>query len=559
MQSKCPERYSATSCVAYPGCCSPRAGRSPSATPPPTGPIAAHVTHYDYTFDLDSRAAHATVSAVVDTAGDCITLPFRAASPDSNTLRVDGQPAASAMLAGGMLTVCGGGDDVGDTLTLDVDESVALATLAPTQVGYSMQNDRDGNPFYYLVSWVNGCDQFGPCDSRPDQFATFHFTVTHQAGVIARCPGDITETSPTQTECDFEHPGGPTYSTFGVAASPAWMQTDEGMWGDVHVTLYDRASTGIAAAIDTSYHDGFITFMEATFGPYPFGSDLRVLTAPTYWNGFEHPGNIVLGDFLKTQTHPPYFDNVAHTLDHEMTHMWAGDQTTIAGTYDFAWKESMAEYLPFTYEDTTGGAAVSSRTSGYWKEIANAAMYFPVPDDMPALVDYYGDVYGAGPMILFRQVEALSSRAQVIAGLQTLLGTPRAISVDDVVAALAASTGLDLTDYAKAWLHGTGTPAWPQMQTSFDATTGMLTVHQTNQATGVRGGCAFHVQLVGASAGDTQLVAVDTFHGGPDQTIAVTPAPSFAVTSIALDPQNECLVFPASLSRGERMNPWVAP
>ena len=38
--------------------------------------------------------------------------------------------------------------------------------------------------------------------------------------------------------------------------------------------------------------------MQSQFGPWPYGSELRVLTAPTYWDGFEHPGNIVLADGL---------------------------------------------------------------------------------------------------------------------------------------------------------------------------------------------------------------------------------------------------------------------
>jgi len=63
-------------------------------------------------------------------------------------------------------------------------------------------------------------------------------------------------------------------------------------------------------------------------------------------------------------------------------------------------------------------------------------------------------------MILFRQIEVLSSRAQVLAAIATLLGEPRAISVDDVVAALETSTGLDLDAYAAAWIHGTGAPVW---------------------------------------------------------------------------------------------------
>jgi aminopeptidase N len=300
--------------------------------------------------------------------------------------------------------------------------------------------------------------------------------------------------------------------------------------------------------------------MEGQFGPYPYGSELRVLTAPTYWNGFEHPGNIVLADTLKHQIDPGYADNVAHTLDHEMTHMWAGNQTTLSGTYDFAWKESMAEYLPFTYEATVD-EAVATRNAAAWKSEAHAATYWPVPDDMPTLFDYYGDVYGAGPMVLFRQLEALTSRAQVIAAIQSTIGSPHALSIDELVAALSASTGLDLTAYSQQWIHGTGTPVWPQIAVTYDQTAGTLAIHQTNQAAGVRG-CAFHVGLYAAPGTPGEVdIAVDTFHDGPDQTIPVTD-PGFTVVNTGLDPQNECLVFvPATTSARAPVhtNPWVAP
>ena len=331
------------------------------------------------------------------------------------------------------------------------------------------------------------------------------------------------------------------------------------MFGSVHVTLYDRASTGIAAAIDTSYHDGYIKFMESTFGPFPYGGELRVLTAPTYWNGFEHPGNIVLADTLEHQQRPPYTDNVAHTLDHEMTHMWAGDQTTIATTYDFAWKESMAEYLAFTYEDTTGGAAVSSRTAGSWKAFANAALYFPVPDDSPALFDYYGDVYGAGPDDPVPPARGADvARRGDRRAQDAARHAARAVGRRRCSPRCRRRPGSISSAYAAAWLHGTGTPDWPRMQVTFTAPS-TLAIHQTNQATGVTGGCKFHVALVGANAGEPQMVAVDTFHDGADQTLTVTTA--FTVVSTQLDPDNECLVFPAAAtaSRSARVNPWVAP
>src|SRR5213079_2204459 len=106
------------------------------------------------------------------------------------------------------------------------------------------------NPFHYLVSWVGGCDRFGPCDARPSMFARYSFTVTHPATLDVRCSGTITEVSDTETHCEFDHDGGPTYSTFGIAAYPAWTQRDKGTWGSAKVTLYDRAQTAIDAAID---------------------------------------------------------------------------------------------------------------------------------------------------------------------------------------------------------------------------------------------------------------------------------------------------------------------
>ena len=512
--------------------------------PLPTGPITASITTYDYAFDIDTRAAHARLGLAVTTGGDCITLPFRAQSP-ANAL-LDGQPA-TATVEGEMLKVCGVGVRTGATTELEADLVIPLATLATSQVGYSITMDGDQNPFYYLVSWVGGCDRFGPCDNRADQFATYHFTVTHPATFKARCPGTITEVSATETQCMFDHPGGPTYSTFGVAAYPAWMTTDKGSWDGVRVTIYDRASTDIAAAIDPTWHTGFIAWMQAEFGPYPYGDELRVLTAPTYWSGFEHPGNIVLDDGLAHQVQPLYANPTQHVLDHEMAHMWAGDQTTIASTYDFVWKEAMAEYLSYVYEDMQD-PTVARKTAGAWKRTGQNAQYYPVPEDMPALFDYYGDVYGPGPMVLFRQLEVLSSREAVLSGLQSVLGSPRALSVDELVAALEQSTGLDLDSYAAAWIRGSAAPDWPRYDVTFTPDTALgtstLALDQINEQAEARG-CKFHVALQGANVGEREEIEVDTFTGGADQTLTV-PTPAFTVTTIVLDPLAECLVYLAS-------------
>jgi hypothetical protein len=71
-------------------------------------------------------------------------------------------------------------------------------------------------------------------------------------------------------------------------------------------------------------------------------------------------------------------------------------------------------------------------------------------------------------------------------------------------------------------------------------------------------GCKFHVALRGATAGQEELYTVDTFNGPADQTMTVQ-APSFTVTSIALDPFAECLVYlQSSTPRTVRRRAWVS-
>ena len=135
--------------------------------PGPTGAITAHVTHYDYKLDLATRLAHSKVTLVADSAGNCMTLPFRAT--DLTAVAFDGGTANGTQNADQTLTICGDGVAKDATFTIESDQSIALATLSTSNVGFSITKDKEQNSFTYLVSWVNGCDQFGPCDNRPDQ------------------------------------------------------------------------------------------------------------------------------------------------------------------------------------------------------------------------------------------------------------------------------------------------------------------------------------------------------------------------------------------------------
>jgi aminopeptidase N len=195
------------------------------------------------------------------------------------------------------------------------------------------------------------------------------------------------------------------------------------------------------------------------------------------------------------------------------------------------------------------------------------ARFFPVPGDKPELFDYYGDVYGPGPLILFRQLEVMSSRDAVIAGLKTVLGTARALSVDELIAALETSTGLALADYVAAWIQGSGDPVWPEARVTFTpaATTSTLRVELVK---GAERRCKFSIALIGATDDERVDVVVDTFANGADQTLQLS-TPAFTVMSTVVDPLSQCLVFqsasgvtapgtPATPATTPRAHPWVS-
>ena len=295
--------------VSLVACGHPSSAPSPSPDAPtePTGPIAAHVTDYDFTFDLDSRAAHATVTAVVDTAGDCFTLPLRA-TPDTTTAKVDGAAATATVDdSAHTVTLCGAGDDAGATMTLDLDEhgrarrcsrrarSATPSTnrrrrqpvLLPRQLGVRLRS-------------VRAVRQ----PPRPVRDLSLH--VTHPAGVTVRCPGTITEDSDDRDRVRLHVRRRPdaTRRSASPRRSRGWTRPTRACGAASTSRSTTARTTGIAAR---DRHRVERRLRRPSWsrrsGPFPFGSELRVLTAPTYWNGFEHPGNIVLDDSLDAPAH----------------------------------------------------------------------------------------------------------------------------------------------------------------------------------------------------------------------------------------------------------------
>lgn len=512
-------------------------GGSGGGGAPPAGLIAGPVTRYDYVFDAVQRTADTklTIDAQAP-GGDCVDL--ESLLPPSGQVTWNGEAALAATAEAGVFHACGAPVGAGPL-------EVRAPTVIPEKkyhgldVGFSVDPDMDGGEFSYLLSWVGGCDSFGPCDDDPGTLAELHFEITHPAGVPVLCPGVLTP-GETTTRCDIEGTLAPTYSAVAWASDPLWQKKTFLSSQGVDWVFYEVPSGKLMDSLDPTTMSSFFDWITGLFGPFPYGPELRFAGGPTAWLGFEHPANIVLYESLAGLP-TSYYDTLTHVTMHEIVHQWAGDRSTIASAPDFVWKEATAEYIPYVYEDENFPPEVGAASREYWDSVSLQAEHYPRPTDdpMPHVSKFYGDVYGPGPMVLYIQLEALLGRAAVLEGIRLFLKDPGARSVDELRAALETASGEDLKPYFDAWVFGSGAPEWPtlKIETAQDAN-GEVTVTVTQQnASGKLYGCVVEVDVQGA----TQTATATLDFGIAPQSAVATAKVTLGepVMGATLDPRHK--------------------
>ncbi len=510
------------------------APHSDASTSFTVGLIKADVRRYDYAFDLAATRGKSklTYDVVAPNGGDCIDIPSRLPVIEEPTF--GGAPATNVTSAGDLLHLCSapGKGIAAGPLAITTAADVPIKTFFDLDIGFSRQLDLAGGQFTYMLSWVGGCDRFGPCDRDPSKLVEMHFEITHPEDTVVLCPGTLTA-GLTSTRCDVS--GAPTYSGFGFAADPKWVRSLFAQGGGVDLVFYEVPGGKIASSLAAASVNEFLAWITTLLGPMPYGSELRVAGGPTKWLGFEHPANIILQEGIADLS-TSYADAPMHVLMHEIVHQWAGDRTTLAAEADFVWKEATAEYLAYVFEDEHRPATEAASSRAYWDAIALSAQHRPRPTDNPSVDTFYGDVYGPGPMVLYVQLEALFGRPVVLAAIRSFLSTAGAKSVSDLKLALEKESGKDLTKYFEAWVVGPGAPEWPTFSIATQALGGnqlKVTVTQENASTIVYP-CKVEVGLNGGSTRAT----VD-FGLAPTSNVASTTITfAGAVTSTQLDPDH---------------------
>jgi len=510
--------------------------------------LSATVVRYDIAFSSSKRAATIELGLDVTEGGNCFSVPSEL---PALAARFDDENALDFVLEGVTLTACSAAPLAVGPHGLAVDVELEEETFHGLDVGFSSTTDLSGSTFTYLLSWVGGCDHFGPCQDDPAELVHFGFSVTHPRGTVVLCPGKLTA-GETVTTCALDQTLAPTYSAFAFAADPAWVGAPLVSRPGVDVILYEVPGGTLRESYDSESLGDFLVWATNRFGPLPYGSELRLAGAPTAWLGFEHPANIILHEELDVLS-LPYGDSTMHVTMHEIIHQWSGDATTIASPQDFAWKEAIAEYMSYVFEDEMRPPGEAASSLAYWDGIATQAQYYvrPMDEPPPKVEDFYGDVYGPGPMILFVQLEDLIGRDAVLAGITQFLAGGGVRSVADLQASLESEAALPLDEYFDVWVFGTGEPQYPQFNVTTEESGGNVTVSVSQmQAGDTVYPCVVEVLIEGATS--TATATVEFPIGGSASVAMVTIPFAEPVVSTEVDPSHRLV----DVKPGAAPSPW---
>ncbi|WP_405013317.1 aminopeptidase N [Kitasatospora sp. NBC_01539] len=202
--------------------------------------------------------------------------------------------------------------------------------------------------------------------------------------------------------------------------------------------------------------------------PYPFGKYDQCFVPEYNIGAMENPGCVTFREeyVFRSKVTEAAYEGRANVVLHEMAHMWFGDLVTMKWWDDLWLKESFADYMgSLSQHEATGYRAVWITFANRRKAWAYRQDQFPtthpitadIRDLEDAKLNFDGITYAKGASVL-KQLVAYVGREPFLAGARQYFqrhayGNTR---LADLLEALEATSGRDLTAWAAAWLQTSG-------------------------------------------------------------------------------------------------------
>jgi aminopeptidase N len=436
----------------------------PSLTRAEATARAATVDVREYEVDLD-------LTTEGDTFGSRTVVRFDAHEGASTFLEfepvragkmtLNGSPLPDSALVDGRLLLTG---------LADVNELAVEAVMRYSNTGEGLHkyvDPADGSVYIYQHMFINNAGRILPAFDQPDLKASFRITVTAPSSWRVAANGPLLAGANGRWEFAATKP----ISTYlcSLIAGPYHEVTDS--HDGIPLALYARAALAgaleaEAAEIFEVTKQCFDRYHEIFDIRYPFGHYQQAFAPEFNFGAMEYPGLVVFRDefIYRSAVTDSEREHRANVIAHEMAHMWFGDLVTMAWWDDLWLNESFAEYMG------TRIAAEATRFPGTWTTFAMQRKAWglradqhpsthpvapaEVSDTDQALLNFDGISYAKGAAVL-KQLVAFVGDEAFRTGVNAHFAAHAYgnATLADLLGALSAASGRDLTAWADVWLR----------------------------------------------------------------------------------------------------------
>ncbi|WP_148616481.1 aminopeptidase N [Nocardioides rubriscoriae] len=406
------------------------------------------------------------------------TVTFSCAEPGATTFvdcvatvlaaSLNGQPLDVATVVDGRLPLTGLQADnvlVVESEQLDTTSAAGiLRTVDPV----------DGLVYVWTSFEADDARRAWACFDQPDLKAPHGFTVLAPASwtVTSNSAPDVVEDGPGAART-WRFADTPSLSTYVVVVNAGPFVEIREERGGHSLGLYARQSLRAYLERDAQELLGLtetgLAFFGEQFGqPFPQHRYDQVFV-PDMGGAMENWGSVTWTDAALHRSEPTRQDRswVANVLLHEMAHMWFGDLVTMRWWDDLwlneafaSWAALWAQVRTTDYTEAVASELLASQPSAYAADMGPAShpIRGEVPDVAQAMANFDAITYEKGCTVLGQLVAHVGEDA-FVEGLRSYFrdhawGNTR---LGDLMDAVGAAAGTDLTGWTAAWFDRAGT------------------------------------------------------------------------------------------------------
>ena len=213
----------------------------------------------------------------------------------------------------------------------------------------------------------------------------------------------------------------------------------------------EQRKVALAALMTTGER---IRTLERMFGPYPFTELGGVVPAHRLWFGG-----------LETQTRPVYEARSISNrnfepglLDHELAHMWFGDNVTVRQWNDIFTTEGYASWAQWGAAELTGGRKANDSLNRAYDRLKADDAFWKITMIDPGRNHLFDAVYARGPMALQALRNVIGDQA-FFKLARDWAQDPGSRTLEEWMTAAQAHTTVDLGPFFRAWIYSPTAPA----------------------------------------------------------------------------------------------------